>query len=378
MKSPICIAIVLAIFSILTAAPPAQAQLLWRWFGPKTPDKAAPAKPTQTDAKRATEVSVEIAWLADPVTFPYYLEAHASAKTLEVRGYVPNKAVRDQALRIAQVYSALPVTDSMKEHPSLLVRPGLLSQQQLQASVQSSLRAALPKQYQQLKIDMAGDGKVFVMGSVNSYDEKIAVSQSLRRLHGCTSVQNLTALPADVVQSPPTFEPREKLPIVKTSNVVEPKPLAEQKSKSWLWPFGKSTPATTTDEPPLLDPRPTTPKNPVVVDAKKPVAPEGPILIPNMVEVKPLVPNDVVKVEVPAPPPMPKSPPLSAAELQKRVMTAWPGAKSVEVEFTSATEVRITLEIRDEKELSPAAERVFALPELERYRPDLQFKISTP
>src|ERR1700730_10744903 len=83
----------------------ADAQLLPRWFGPKTSDKNAPAKSAQPDPRRVTEVNVEVAWLADPVTFPYYLEAHATDSHLEVRGYVPNKSVREHAVRIAQLYS---------------------------------------------------------------------------------------------------------------------------------------------------------------------------------------------------------------------------------------------------------------------------------
>src|ERR1019366_873583 len=153
----------LVLFASLAYVPAADAQLLPRWFGSKSSDKNQPVKSTQPDPRRATEVNVEVAWLADPVTFPYYLEAHVTGTQMEVRGYVPNRAVREQALRIAQVYSSLPVVDSMKEHPSLLVKPGQLSAQQLQSSAQSSLRVALPKQYQQLKIECGSDGKVFVV-----------------------------------------------------------------------------------------------------------------------------------------------------------------------------------------------------------------------
>src|SRR5205809_71065 len=102
----------------------ASAQLPWRWFGSRQGDKNLPGKGAPLDPRRVTTINVEVAWLADPVTFPYYLEAHiTSAQQLEVRGYVPNKMVRDQALRIAQVYSSMPVIDSMKEHASLLVLP---------------------------------------------------------------------------------------------------------------------------------------------------------------------------------------------------------------------------------------------------------------
>jgi hypothetical protein len=48
------------------------------------------------------------------------------------------------------------------------------------------------------------------------------------------------------------------------------------------------------------------------------------------------------------------------------------------VQFTSAQEVRITLEILTENDLKATAERVFALPELQKYRPELQFTIRAP
>lgn len=367
MKRQLFTPIAFAFFLSLTLVPSADAQLLWRWFGPKSTDKTPPPK-SMTDARRLTEVNIEISWLADPVTFPYYLEAHATPKHLEVRGYVPNKAVREHALKIAQVYSSVPVVDSMKEHPSLLVRPGQISPHQLQSSAQSSLRVALPKQAQQLKVEVANDGKVVVLGQVNSFDEKVAVSQSLRRLHGATSVQNLTSVPGELAaQTAGNAEPRDKTPIVKTSSSPpekNDKPVGPQeKSRPWTWPFGKG-PQSTKDEPPLVD----TKKPGTISETKKDNG--GPTLFPD--DKNPVKPKEVAKIDPP------KATPLTVAELQKRIKAACPMVRSVEVEFTSKTEVRILVEIRDEKELSPVAERIFALPELEAYRPDLQFKIGTP
>jgi hypothetical protein len=367
----------LVLFASLSFVPAADAQILPRWFGPKSSDKNLPTKSTQSDPRRLTEVNVEVAWLADPVTFPYYLEAHAIGGQLEVRGYVPDKTVREHALRIAQVYSSLPVADSLKEHPSLLVRPSQMSPQQLQGSVLSSLRVALPKQYQQLKAECGSEGKVYVVGMVNTCEEKMAVSHALRRLHGCTSVQNLTTLPSEMAQNPP----RAKTPIVKTSNSTEQKsdkPVVaqENKSKSW-WPFNLKKGAT--DEPPLLDPRKPALKNkePVIVDAEKPLKPDGPILIPSQPEVKEKSrpAPEVIKVELPSPGP---KTPLTRGELEKRIQAFCPQVKSVEVQFTSAKEVAVTLEIRSENELKSVAERVFEMPELQNYRAELQFKISAP
>jgi hypothetical protein len=349
----------------LAMVPTADGQILGRWFGPKSAEKSTPKTP-QLDPRRLAEINVEIAWLADPVTFPYYLEAHASANQIEVKGFVPNKTVREQALRIAQVYSSMPVADSLKEHPSLQVKPSPMSPQQLLASVQASLRVALPRQHQQLKAECGSDGKVFIVGTVNSHEEKLTVSHALRRLHGCTSVQNLTTIPG------------EKTDIVTASN-QKPVTSVETKNK----PFRPAGKGQTTDEPPLLDavkpaPKDKTPKDkspkpvgPVIVNDKKP---EGPILIPREPEVK----RDVVKVESPAPAPGPAAPPKSATDLQKQIKAASPQIKGVTVQFTSAKDVQITIELATEKELNAIAERVFAMPELQKLNPELQFKINGP
>lgn len=326
---------------LLTFAPVSDAQILPRWFGSKTPEKTNSSQP---DPKRVIEVNVEIAWLADPVTFPYYLEAHATGAQIEVRGFVPNKAVREHALRIAQVFSSMPVVDAMKEHPSLTVRPSQMSPQQLQSSVMASLKVALPKQYQQLKAECGKDGKVFVVGNVNTIEEKLTVSHSLRRLHGCSSVENLTMLPGEVAANQ-----RDRTPIVKTSNSSEkPVVAVENKAKPW-WPFSKAS--KTTEEPPVVD--------------KKSKEPQGPILIPSVAD-----PRKDAKVE--------NASPIGANELRKRILAAFPKVKSVEVRFTSAQDVQITLELTRESELKATAEGVFAMRELENLRPELQFKISAP
>jgi hypothetical protein len=318
---------------LLTAHVPAQNP--FRWFGPKTDGKNVAGKSATVDPRRIVEIDVEIAWLADPVTFPYYLEAHVNnVPQLEVRGYVPNKFVRDHSLRLAQVYSSLPVIDGMKEHPSLMVRPSKMSEKQLQTSVLSSLRAALPKQYQQLQVECGSDGKVTVYGTVNSYEEKVAVSHSLRRLHGCTSVQNKTTVPVELVQKPPP---------------------ADYKSKPWL-PWSKGN---TPSEPPSGDPK----KQPEL---------KGPILVETGNPRPPTESSGVIKVELPVKPSIPP------AELQKQILIACPKAAHVDVTFTSSSDVRILIHTRSANDVNPIAQRIFMMPTLQNYRPELQFKIVAP
>lgn len=364
-------------FLLTSLASAADAQLLPRLFGPKTPDKTA--KAATPDARRVTEAAVEIAWLADPITFPYYLEARATNAQLEVRGYVPNKAVREQALRIAQLHASMPVTDALKEHPSLLVRASQMSPAQLQSSVQSSLKVALPKQYQKLKAECGNDGSVSVVGPVASLEEKIAVSHSLRRLHGCTSVQNLTTLPGELAHA----APRDRTPVITTSH-VKPVVALEPRTKPW-WSLGKPQP--TPEEPPLLEPRKADLMGPIIIDAKRPAQLDRPILLPDApepkkaavtVEVPTPEPQQAVgKIEAPSPAPKKAAPP-NAADLQKRIRSSCPQVRSVEVEMPAAGELRVILEVANENDLQRIADQIFALPDLQNLRAELQFKINAP
>src|SRR5438128_1778999 len=62
---------------------------------PLVPMRAKPAvnyDQRPLDSNRFTEIQVELAWMADPVTFAYFLEARIKGTNLELRGYVPSKA----------------------------------------------------------------------------------------------------------------------------------------------------------------------------------------------------------------------------------------------------------------------------------------------
>ncbi len=207
----------LALFITLLLWAPARGQERpWaRLFGARPAEKA-PVKSPAAEPNRLAEIQVEIAWLADPVTFPYFLEARATGGSLEVRGYVPNRSVRDQALNLARVYSSLAVVDALKEHPSLLVKTGSMSLAQLQTSVTSALREALPKHAGQLQVQCGRDGTVAVAGVLPTHEERLAVSHALRRLYGCTSVQNQTRVPGEPAQVA-SKRPEANVPPVKTA-----------------------------------------------------------------------------------------------------------------------------------------------------------------
>jgi osmotically-inducible protein OsmY len=151
---------------------------LGKLFG-STPSRASTAR--SGDAARRAEMEVEVAWLADAVTFPYFLEARVEGSTLSVRGFVPDKAVREQALKLARQYAAYTVADALKEHPSLLVRPTTDAPAHLQTAVAAVLRDALPRQHQNIQVQCAADGTVTLRGTLTSAEEKHTASVALRR-----------------------------------------------------------------------------------------------------------------------------------------------------------------------------------------------------
>lgn len=321
------LAVVLALAVGFALQVPAAAQSERPWYRLFSRPSATPkTKDAAPDARRLAEIRIEIAWLNDPITFPYYLEARTVGTTLEVRGYVPNKHVRAHALNLARVRSTLSVKDALKEHPSLLVTTARMSPQQLHSSVTTALREALPRQSQKLQVRCGVDGRVTVAGAVASWDEKLAVSNALRRLHGCTSVQNLTQAPG------------ETAPTKGTSPQVTQRP-PEKKGGSQLPPIV---------ETPMAKP-PTEPKN-------------GPRETRGTATTEPTV----------------KGPPLTAAALprwQQRVEQTCPQAKAVRVEIVSPSELRVELTVRTDDQITKLAGPIFALVEREGYRLDLRFSV---
>lgn len=350
---------------------------LSRLFGTRPADKA-PAKPAPIDPRRLAEIQVEIAWLADPLTFPYFLEARAASGALEVRGYVPNRSVHDQALKVAKVYSSLPVVDAVKEHPSLQVKAGQMSPQQLYQAVTSALREALPRGAGQLQVQCAPSGQVAVSGTVASHEERLTVSHALRRLYGCTSVQNLTNVAGEAPQRPtnPSTDVAKKPapPVQAASNAPRTnptaKPVAPVQRPEPAPKVTDATPASRSNSSPRPEvqptPAPSRPETTKVAEPTKAAEPmaEGPVVKAEKTETK----------EVKAAPPPAASPAL-AARVQKAIEEACKGVKTVRVEAASASEFRIEITTATEEQVGTFASAILMLPDLQEYKADLHFKV---
>jgi hypothetical protein len=177
--------------------PPAQPP-----FAPVNHKQALPGAAFR-ELHRLVETLVELAWLADPLTGPCDLEARADGGTMQVRGIVPSRAVRERAVKLAQLTCPMAVVDGLKVRavPALSsVQPGLVPAGDLQRVAGSRLQASFPGHTFQVHCD--GNGKIRVSGLARCLDEKLAVSRSLHKLRGCRCVENHLVLSTDSGSEP--------------------------------------------------------------------------------------------------------------------------------------------------------------------------------
>jgi osmotically-inducible protein OsmY len=153
---------------------------------PRTP----PAPRTGDLDERATEIRVELALMADYMTFPCQLEARLRQGKLVVSGFVPNGVVRQRAVDIAQKISHFPVKEALETREHLPTRSVGVVTQQLPDDVRSVLRDHFPDLAANFKVKAKGNGLVILTGSVPTEEDKLAVSQCLRKVPACTGVLN--------------------------------------------------------------------------------------------------------------------------------------------------------------------------------------------
>ena len=141
-------------------------------------------------ANREIEANVELAWLASPLTFPYWLEVHVVGSALVVKGHLPSKALYTEALKIAREESGMPVADSIKIYPDLTVTPTSKPAHVLCREVNDALAHALPAALDNISVSVWMHGQVTLKGIVATYEDKLTASRCLRRVAGCSCVIN--------------------------------------------------------------------------------------------------------------------------------------------------------------------------------------------
>src|SRR5262245_57150464 len=115
---------------------------------------------------RLAEIRVRLAWLADPVTFPYKLEAEMTDVGLQLWGHVPNAGVHNRAIQLARLHCSGAVADLIKEAPYREAPPRSVPVAELHSAVSAALHSALPQQAPSLRFQCRPDGQVAVAGYV--------------------------------------------------------------------------------------------------------------------------------------------------------------------------------------------------------------------
>ncbi len=136
------------------------------------------------------EMRVELAWMVDPLTFPYTLEARTVGTVLEIRGEVLTPSDHEQAVRLAQEESGMRVVDRLQVNPRLVLPRSTKPASLLQRQAIDSLGNDLPQRARDLSVSVWTNGQVLVKGSVPTYEDKLAVSRTLRRVGGCSCIIN--------------------------------------------------------------------------------------------------------------------------------------------------------------------------------------------
>lgn len=133
---------------------------------------------------------VELAWLGDPVTFPYALEVMPMGTVLEVRGNVPNQTVREHALKLARESSGLRVVDHLNLYTQSALPLTTKSPAALQQAAVDAIGRALPQQARNISVSIWTNGQVVLSGSVPSGEQKLMASRCLRGVAACSCVVN--------------------------------------------------------------------------------------------------------------------------------------------------------------------------------------------
>ncbi len=185
-------------------ATPALAQSYLAPWSPKpgaaqvTPTLASGMPVAPADLKpsvaRWAEINVSLALLADEMTNPGILTPRVQGHQLELSGTVSCETARQRALQLARMHGTLPVRDSLKIQQGLAVQPVSQVSGTLTTIAVSLLHERFRERGKGLEVFSPGQGKLVVRGPVDSFEEKLLVSQTLRRVPGCRCVLNETTV----------------------------------------------------------------------------------------------------------------------------------------------------------------------------------------
>ncbi|HEV3447774.1 MAG TPA: BON domain-containing protein, partial [Gemmataceae bacterium] len=139
---------------------------------------------------RDLEIKTQLAWLANPGTFPYALKAQVKGSSMEVSGTLPTASLHAEAVRIARDECGLPVKDNIATNAHATVPPTSKPAQVLSRDINNTLAEAMPRLFDGMTISVWMRGQVVLKGTVATLEDKLAASRCLQGVAGCSCVVN--------------------------------------------------------------------------------------------------------------------------------------------------------------------------------------------
>jgi hypothetical protein len=234
-----------------------------QWAEEASPETAPsmPSMPSMSaEARKGEEVRVKMAWLGNPSTFPYHLDAHAEEGTIKLTGYLPCETLKQRANELAGKATTLQVIDEIKVHEGMaFLFPARKPHDVLSRDAADVLHQGFGDRASRLTLTARADGQLILSGPMTPLEEQLAIAESLRQVAGCSCVVSKLEVPETGV----VLNPEERLPPPKrsfpfgasrtTSVPAKPEPLTRFPSKR---PVPKAVPLLAPEPagPPLLTP----------------------------------------------------------------------------------------------------------------------------
>lgn len=188
----------------------------------------AAKKPAVDLAIRAA--SIEVAWLRDPLTYPYRLRAEqvSGEDAITITGFVPSEMIRQKAAALAQSASVgITLRDLLVSLPNMALPPDQTAEPNQVAALRAVLEKAVPAVAKDVQLLVDSQGVVTVGGRVDELADRRKVVRALQAIPGCTYVKyDLRMAPSALVtvQAPMLEVPRDvpKEPLVLPTMPAKP------------------------------------------------------------------------------------------------------------------------------------------------------------
>jgi hypothetical protein len=149
------------------------------------------------------QIQLQLAWLADPATFPLNLSLQTTSAGLTIVGTVPTAKMKQQILdRASQILGTQPL-DSMTVVPNMIVHlPGPIAPGVLESRVSDRIAKWFPDRATKIQVHADAQGKVTLWGTVVTREEELMVCRVLHGMVECSCVMSRLSLGVSRPDSP--------------------------------------------------------------------------------------------------------------------------------------------------------------------------------